>query len=773
MISYKWVEKRSLPVSQEIQDFFKNPWVQQILARNDIHTIQSAREFLDSSFYKPTPATDLPDMEIAAIRILKAINQNERIGIWGDFDVDGQTATTLLYEGLKKLGANVIFYIPIRAKESHGIRLESLKEFLEKKISVLLTCDTGISENESIEYANSQKIDVLITDHHSLPEKLPDAMALVNPQRLPETHPLRTLSGVGVAYKLIEYLFQLTDRTDETLQFLDLVAMGTVADVAILSGDNRYLVQSGLKILQTPKRIGLQEIYKNKKFKNGEITEYHISFYLAPLLNALGRLSDANPIVEFLTSDDIQKTKVFAIQLENINERRKLITEQITDAVISIIEQNNEILDDPAIIMHHSDWEAGVLGIVANRLVEMYHKPVLLLTGTDKTGYFGSARSIDDLNIIEAIKTTGKYLQHFGGHAMAAGLSLRPENFQLFKKDLFTHIIKTIGDSILQKELLLDGYINFDLINLEFVKELEKLAPFGPGNPAPIFASKNVVIESLRKIGRKSEHQKFTASDAQENIQEFLWWRGAFDQVPEEKVDLAFNLHSSNYQGQRRIQVEIITIRPTEATLLEIKSKEDSIVVMDYRLSNPPDPNWMNSYNQILWYQEGQEKKYFPSFNRYNLFPSETLIIYTIPPNLVELRKAFYTVRPKNLILFGNFPIDRSVNVLIKAIAGMLVHSIKNKNGLFQPIDIAIATGQRIGTVESICRYLNAMGQITLTEHPDTQWLVKLGGEKNNEKADFYKHHINFLHKETLAFQKWYLETSLENLKSSIFNYLK
>jgi single-stranded-DNA-specific exonuclease len=771
MITYRWVEKSNLPVSQEIHDNFRNPWVQQILTRNNIHTIESAKQFLDSTFYKPTPASDLPDLEIAANRILKAINDNELIGIWGDFDVDGQTATTLLFESLKKLGANVIFYIPIRAKESHGIRLDSLKEFLKNEISILLTCDTGISENESVAYAKCQGIDVLITDHHSLPEKLPEAMALVNPQRLPTDHPLRTLSGVGVAYKLVEHLYKLTNRTEECYQFLDLVAMGTIADVAILTGDNRYLVQSGLKILQNPVRTGLQEIYKNKKFVNGEITEYHISFYLAPLLNALGRLSDANPIVEFLTTDDVQKAKVFSIQLENINERRKLITEQITDAIISKIEQNNELIDDPAIVMHHSDWEAGVLGIVANRLVEIYHKPTFLLTGTQETGYFGSARSIENLNIIEAITANSKFLKHFGGHAMAAGISLQPENLQMFKNGLNKHILDTMGDSILQKELLIDGFINFDLINFDFVKELEKLSPFGPGNPAPIFASKNVVIEILRKIGKKSEHLKFTASDSQENFQEFLWWRGGLDQIPDDKVDLAFNVHSTNFQGKQKIQIEIITIRPSETIIQKLKSNEESIAVSDFRVNEPVDSNWINQYNQIVWYQEGLEKNYSPTFNRKNLLPAETLIIFTIPPNLTELRKVYYTVMPNNLILFGNFPIERSINGLIKIIAGMLIHTIKNKNGLFQPNDLAIATGQRPGIIEAICRYLNAIGQISLTEHPDTQWHVKLAGIKNNENANFYKQQIDFLHKETLAFQKWYLETGLENLKNAIYNY--
>ena len=342
MATYQWVEKIKSPIPKEIQEKFPNPWVQQIFAHNQVFTLEAAQKFINPLLYTPTPSSELPDLDVAARRIMEALANHEKIGIWGDFDVDGQTATTVLNEGLLNLGANVIYYIPVRSKESHGIKLSSLKEFLKNEISILLTCDTGISEHESIDHAKQQGVDVLITDHHSLPEILPNAMANVNPQRLPEAHPLRTLSGVGVAYKLIEWLYQLSGKNDDCTALLDLVALGTVADVAVLTGENRYLVQMGLRLLQNPERIGLQEIYKNRKLQNGQITETHIGFYLAPLLNALGRLADANPIVEFLTTNDLQKAKVFAGQLENINERRKLITEQITEAILSKIEQNKE-----------------------------------------------------------------------------------------------------------------------------------------------------------------------------------------------------------------------------------------------------------------------------------------------------------------------------------------------------------------------------------------------------------------------------------------------
>ncbi len=771
MATYQWVEKKKSSIPKEIQEKFPNPWVQQILVRNNIVNLEAAQRFINPSLYIPTPSSELPDLDFAAHRLMEAIANQELIGIWGDFDVDGQTATTVLYEGLLNLGANVIYYIPVRSKESHGIKLSSLKEFLKNGISILLTCDTGISEHESIEYANQQGVDVLITDHHSLPEILPNAMAKVNPQRLPEAHPLRTLSGVGVAYKLIEWLYKLSDKNDDCLALIDLVALGTVADVAILTGENRYLVQMGLQLLQNPARIGLQEIYKNRKLQNAQITETHIGFYLAPLLNALGRLSDANPIVEFLTTNDLQKAKVFAAQLENINERRKLITEQITEAILSKFEQNKELQNKPAIIMHHRDWEAGVLGIVANRLVEIYQKPTILLTGNADTGYFGSARSIENLNIIEAIQDNAIFLKHFGGHAMAAGLSLEPEKLSSFQDGFYKTVLNEVGDTILQKELKIDGFINFNLITLEFVRELENLAPFGPGNPAPLFASKDVIIEKVRKMGRKSEHLKITAADTLDNIQEFIWWRANQEDFHDEKVDIAYHLHSSNYQGRLDVQVEILAIQPSFATLAEIQTNNQTLEVIDYRIDPPVNREWLEKYDDILWYQEGLKQDFLSTSNRLNLHPADTLIVFTIPPNLTELQKVYVTVRPKQLVLFGNEPLEKSVNLMIKTIAGMLNHVIKNRNGLFRPFDIAAAIGQRKSTVETVCRFLHSSGQITLLEHPDTQWFIKSGGEKDTVKAGLYKQNIEFLHRETLAFYKWFREVDLEKLKKSLHDF--
>jgi len=771
LLPSKWIVKKQIPVPIEIQREFPNQWVQQILVRNHIHTIEDSQSFLNPSFYNPTPSIELPDLNIAVDRLQKAIRKNEMIGIWGDFDVDGQTATTLLFEGLTTLEAKVIHHIPVRAKESHGIKIKYLKEFLKSGVSVLLTCDTGISEHESVAYATDNGVDVLITDHHSLPDSLPKAMANINPQRLPEIHPLSTLSGVGVSYKLIENLYQVFGREGEAENLLDLVAMGTIADVARLNGENRYLVQKGLKLLQNPARIGLQEIYKNRKLQNGYLTETHVGFYIAPILNALGRLSDANPIVEFLTTKDLQKVRTFAAQLESMNERRKFVTEQITEAALSIIERKPEIQKSPSIILFNTEWEAGVLGIVANRLVEMFQKPTILLTGNDQEGYFGSGRSIDNLNLVKAIQQNSDFLTHFGGHAMAAGLSLPAKNLPPFQESFNKTVLNLVGDTILEKVIQLDGFIEFESITFNFVKELEKLSPFGPGNPAPIFASKEVVIKKIQKLGRNSQHVKITASDKLENFQDFIWWRANLDDIPDEKIDIAYNLQSSNFQGTQNIQVEVIAIRPSETTLVEIESRQKILHFLDYRRTSPHPSDFLEKELDYVWYQEGLNKENHDAIDRIHLHPAKSLIIYTIPPNLYELQKAFFTVRPQTLILCGNYPIHQSVNELIRTVAGMINYVIQNKNGLFRPIEIAAKTGQRVTLIEAICRYLQSTGQITILEHPDTQWFIKSGGIKDPGLEALSKNNIAFLYRETQAFYQWYLESDIEILKKSIMEF--
>ena len=469
--------------------------LKQTLIRRGIVTLASARAFLHP---EETPSTPFPDIGNAVEIINQSIQRKDRICVWGDFDVDGQTSTALLVQTLQSLGADVVYYIPIRGKESHGVHIESLAPIIDNGIKLLITCDTGITAHEAVDYANSRNVDVVITDHHDLGETLPNAKAIINPKLLPQEHPLKHLAGVGVAYKLSEALLRSNDfsryrPTTEVVttsgDLLDLVALGLIADVALLKGETRTLAQKGIRQLRKTNRIGLKVMAELSNTNLESLTEETIGFTFAPRLNALGRLSDANPAVELLTTNNPARARVLAAQIEGLNAQRRLLTSQVTEAAEAQLREHPELLNEPAIVLSHPNWPGGVVGIVANRLVDRYHKPALLLTESDDGILRGSARSIEGLHITEAISSQKESLLNFGGHPMAAGLSLQKENLPSFRRGLGRAIEKQLGEIIREEPTLqIDAWLGLDEINLELANAIEMLAPFGAGNPKLTFA---------------------------------------------------------------------------------------------------------------------------------------------------------------------------------------------------------------------------------------------------------------------------------------------
>ena len=300
----KWIPAKTVPIPDELLDYTDgNRLMAEVLVKRGITSVEAAEEFIHPDAYKPASPYEMPGLVQAVDLIRAAIQDGKKIGVWGDFDVDGQTSTALLVSALKTLGADVIHYIPIRATESHGVHIYSLDtRMILEGVDLLLTCDTGISAHEAVQHAKKRGLTVIITDHHDLPEKLPEADAIINSKLLEDGHPLSTLAGVGVAYKLVEALFGEAGMQEQLTELLDLVALGLVADIAILTGDARYLVQRGLEVLRNTNRFGLRELMKLAELEASHITEEHIGFTIAPRLNALGRLGDANVIVEFLTT---------------------------------------------------------------------------------------------------------------------------------------------------------------------------------------------------------------------------------------------------------------------------------------------------------------------------------------------------------------------------------------------------------------------------------------------------------------------------------------
>lgn len=535
----RWIEPAPPRTPAPLPDL--HPLVNQTLIRRGLNSAEAARAFLSPDHYNPTPATQLPGLSAAVDRIQAAIRAHEPICVWGDFDVDGQTATTILVSTLQALAADVTYHIPVRAKESHGVNIPHLAEIIEPGAKLILTCDTGITAHQAVDYARSRGVDVVITDHHDLPVSMPQAAAIVNPKFLPVEHPLASLSGAGVAYKLAEALLESGESgmgdshsllvTRHSL--LDLAAMGLVADLAILRADARYLVQKGLHVLRSTQRLGLKVMMEIAELTPAHISEEHIGFTLAPRLNALGRLSDANPAVELLTTHDPARARVLATQLEGLNAQRQLLTRQVTLAAEAQLRADPALLAQPIIVLSHPSWPGGVIGIAASHLVDRYHRPVILFSAPADEPARGSARSIEGINITDAIAAQRDMLLNYGGHPMAAGLSLETEKLPAFRKAISKTVAGMTGEVEIEPTLEIDGWLDLPALDMTLSESIEQLAPFGPGNKKLILATHNLRLKSAAGIGRNKEHLKLTVEDEHGIAQTVLWWNGSGEELPD------------------------------------------------------------------------------------------------------------------------------------------------------------------------------------------------------------------------------------------------
>ncbi len=712
-----WIEPQEIAVPAQLQAAVGgHPLVAYTLARRGIREAGAARAFLDAREYQPAAPTELPGMRLAVDRLAEALSQGETICVWGDFDVDGQTATTLLVSALRRLGGKVIYHIPVRASESHGINLDVLRQLLEtgqlSSRGVLLTCDTGISANAAVEYAQVQGVDVVITDHHDLPPNLPPALAVVNPKLLPSTHPLAGLPGVGVAYKLAEALYQRFGLERECESFLDLAALGIVADLATQTGEVRYLLQRGLQTLRRAQRMGLRLIMELAELDPAWLTEEHISYILAPRLNALGRLADANPVVEFLSTSDEAQARPLALEMEALNPRRRLLTEQVFHAALSQIEQDASLLEQPVLVLAHAMWPAGVIGIVASQLVERFGKPTVLLSSPPGELARGSARSVEGINITAAIAAQADILAGFGGHPMAAGLAISPEHIPDFRRRLARTIREMVGEARLETTLQIDGYLPLSALSLELVCDLERLAPFGPGNPRLVLAAPRLRLTGYASVGRNEEHLLLKVEDENEQAQRVIWWQGANWPLPDGLFDLAYSVRSSNYRGQRDVQVEWVDARPVGGEAIELR--RPAFEVVDYR-RHPDAAQLLQQFQAMPDVQIWGETQ--PGcLDRRALRTGKTLVIWTAPPGRAELSQVLEQVQPEKIYLVGVDPAMDQPETFLRQLVGMLKHALKREQGVADIQRLAAATAQRPAAVRAGINWLQARGYIRVVE---------------------------------------------------------
>jgi single-stranded-DNA-specific exonuclease len=751
----RWLNPAPVEVPASFADLNLHPLIAQTLIRRGITDVHTARAFLLAD---TTTSIPFPNIAPAVERINSAIRNNELICVWGDFDVDGQSSTSLLVQTLQLIDANVVYYIPIRGKESHGIHIETLKPIIENGVTLLLTCDTGITAYEAIEYANSCGVDVVITDHHELGETLPKAKAIVNPRLLPEGHILENLAGVGVAYKLAEALLTNYRPPINPEILLDLVALGLVADVALLKGETRTLVQKGLRALRKTNRIGLKVMAELSGTNLETMTEETIGFTFAPRLNAMGRLSDANPTVELLTTNDNARARVLATQIEGLNIQRRLLTSQVYEAAETLLRENPQLLTEPAIVLSHPNWPGGVIGIVANRLVERYHKPAMLLTEGEDGILRGSARSVEGLHITDAIATQRNLLLAFGGHPMAAGLSMQAEQLPSFRKGFGKAVERQLGSMTREEPTLqIDAWLKLDDINLELASELEALAPFGAGNPSLTLATRNVKMKSVTTIGKAREHLKLRVEGENGNIQDILWWGGAGEELPEEgsTFDIAYSLRASTFRGERQLSLQFEEFKVDKST---IEVAPAPLEIVDLR----SQPSTLNLQPTTLIWAEGADKTKGKS--RYELHPADELAIYTTPPSPQELRLVLEIVKPKKVDVIGVAPNVERTDEFLARLAGLSKFVINQRAGKVTARELAGVTGQREGAVQIGLEWLAAGGHISIERQEETYLLSKGNGATNQYLQKELYTAVKGILEETAAYRAHFGRASIESL---------
>lgn len=724
------------------------------LARKGILTAAAARRFLSAEHYSPASADELPDIDSAVERLKRAIDRNEQVLIWGDFDVDGQTATTLLYSALKERGARVAYHVPNRFSEGHGIHLPTLKRKLAGGVNLLLTCDTGVGAHEAVDYCASRGVDALITDHHALPDALPEAVAVVNPQRLPAGHALRELPGAGVAYKLIE---ALGGAEEESL--LDLAALGIVADVMVQVDDSRYLLQRGLARLRENQRLGIRAILERAEIAAADLNEGHIGFAIAPRLNALGRLDDANPAVELLSTNDWSRAQLLAHSLESYNARRKYLSNQVYQSAIAQIEAEPWLLDYAALVLSHEDWHSGVIGIVASRLVEEFGLPAVLLAAPDETAR-GSARSIAGVDLTAALGQVSGLLTRYGGHSMAAGMSLAADKVFEFRREL-SRAVRAL-DVPTALPMTIDGALTLGEISLDLARDIERLAPFGNGNPPLTLMTRDLKLASRRGLGRRGEHLQVEVEDETGSKQRVIWWRGGGRELPKGRFDLAYTLRTSSYKGEREALVEWLDYRQLDATSVELDAAEPSYEVVDYRGSANPLRDLAGAREwhptALVW---AEVDRIEGAVTRLGLRGSETLIVWSAPPSAEIWSAALATVNPGRLILFGGRNDGESLASFLARLAGLAKYSINRRGGRVGLEALAAATGQAERTAQVGLQLLRALGKLDYQVSRSGEYQLQRANTAPGAELEMLRRRLDLLLRENRAYRNYWLKMDI------------
>jgi len=532
-----------------------------ILVNRNICDVESAHKFLYGTIDDLHDPFLMSGMEQAVNRIKKAVVQKEKILLFGDYDVDGILSIVVLLKTLKFLGLDPDYYIPDRLKEGYGIKEEHIKIVLQRKATLLISVDSGIKAVKFVDRAKENGIDVIITDHHQPGDSLPDALAILNPVLKSSGYPDKKLAGIGVVFKLIQALMMGEKESRELSRYLKFVSIGTITDVVSLRGENRVFVKFGLKELESISNKGLSSLMEMCSLKRENITVGDIGFRVGPRINAAGRIGRADLAVELFFAETGQRARELATELDRLNSKRQKIEEKIYNQAVIKIKERSIDKHYRLLLIGSEEWHRGVIGIVASKLKDNFHRPVILFVYKDGKAY-GSGRSIREFSLIECLNENRKFFINYGGHPMAVGCEVSCENMKSMKEALNAYAKVRLKDEDLKKKIYIDAKIDFNSIDVSFFENLSLLSPFGVGNPNPLFLAEKVeVAVEPKKINRK--HSKFFVRQDGRIFEALGWKKGEWaDTICKgDVIDLVFSFQISNYLGERKYYLSIEDLR--------------------------------------------------------------------------------------------------------------------------------------------------------------------------------------------------------------------
>jgi len=789
-LAKEWQIQPPVEPSDALQRVVGHPLVARLLAQRGIGDAEAAASFVDPAQYHPASPWELPGMRAAVALLRQARDNGWRVRVWGDLDADGETATAVLVEALRAAGIDVLYDLPSR-REGHGLHRRAFPRLVGDvgatdggatdggDAPLVITCDTGVSDVEVAAEARAAGYRLIITDHHDLPEQLPDADALVNPKLLDAAHPLRELSGVGVAYMVARALLEGANHDDALDAMLDLVALGMVADVAIQVRDVRYLIQRGLAVLREGRRPGLAALAGAAGIELPHISARDLAYRLGPRLNAAGRLAHARQGVELLLTEDPVEAREMAYALEALNSERQAVTDATQQAVLATLEARPELVRDrPAIVVDGESWEAGVLGLVAGALTERYNRPAIVIRrGADGVAG-GSARSVEGVDIRAAIMSQESMLLGGGGHPMAAGFSIANEHVEAFRHGLWAWLEEHVPERPPAAPLLVDAVVPWSALDLELARALDRLAPHGAGNPEPVLASLNgrLVRDEDVSSRRETPHRRLYIGDEGERLIQVLWFQAGELPTPEQRIDVAYQPAVNRYRGRESLQLTLVDWRPagderaadiTGRAAMVAGGREVVDLRSDLAVGDAVASLQARHGDDVVVWAEATLEPQAGALGRHALTPGAPyLAVAGAPPDGETLRAVVARVDPNRVYLLPPMATRAwEAGELLRQVAGMVRWALGHEKGRLDLERMAAQVGLTTGAVLAALRALEAGGAVRLERGADG-WLAMVhDGEVAEVGQQRRARHALERHlRETAAFRESYRDLTVEAL---------